>query len=70
MCTQQTAEVRNQVSGMVPKARNGARAQTPQFWEVYVGTGRLSTEVSKLGARIERFGLNKGWDFSLSTHRS
>ena len=70
MCAQQTAEVRNQVSGMVHMARDGARAKTPLFWEVYVGEGRLSTEVSRLGAHVERFGLHEGWDFSLSTHRS
>ena len=50
-------------------ARDGSRAKTPVIWEVYVGAGRLSTEVSKLGAHVERFGLNEGWDFSLSTHR-
>ena len=69
ICNQQSAEVRNQVSGMVHMARDGARAKAPLFWEVYVGEGRLSTEVAKLGAHVERFGLNEGWDFSLSTHR-
>ena len=61
----------NQVSGMIHMARDGSwsRAKTPVVWEVYVGAGRLSTEVSKLGAHVERFGLNEGWDFSLSTHR-
>ena len=52
--------MRNQVSGIVHMARDGARAKTPLFWEVYVGEGRLSTEVSKLGAHVERFGLHEG----------
>ena len=50
-------------------ARDGARAKAPLFWEVYVVEGRLSTKVAKLGAHVERFGLNEGWDFSLNTHR-
>ena len=50
ICNQQSAEVRNQVSSMVPMARDGARAKAPLFWEVYVGEGRLSTEAAKLGA--------------------
>ena len=65
ICNQQRAEVRN----MVHMARDGARAKAPLFWEVYVVEGRLSTKVAKLGAHVERFGLNEGWDFSLSTHR-
>eukprot|EP00435_Cladocopium_sp_Y103_P042289 s79_g11.t1 len=69
MCLQQTAEVRNQVASMVHLARDNACAKSPLVWEVYVGVGQFSTEVSKLGARVERFGLNEGWDFSISTHR-
>ena len=65
ICNQQRAEVRN----MVHMARDGARAKAPLFWEVYVVEGRLSTKVAKLGAHVERFGLNEGWDFSLNTHR-
>ena len=68
MCTQQTAEVQNQVSGMVHMARDGARAKRPLVWEVYVAEGRLSTEAAKLGAQVERFGLSEGW-FPLSAHR-
>ena len=50
ICNQQSAEVRNQVSGMVHMARDGARDKALLFWEVYVGDvgeGRLSTEVCK-----------------------
>ena len=69
MCTQQTTEVQNQVSGMVHMARDGARHRKPLVWEANVGEGRLSIEAAKLGAQVERFGLNEGWDFSLTTHR-
>ena len=70
MFNQQSAEVSNQVSGMVHMARDGAHAKAPLFWEVYVGEGRRSTEVAKLGAHVEGFGLTvtEGWDFSPSTH--
>ena len=47
ICNQQSAEVRNQVSGMVHMARDGAHAKAPLFWEVYVGEGRRSTEVDR-----------------------
>eukprot|EP00438_Fugacium_kawagutii_P019118 Skav204381 [mRNA] locus=scaffold4897:193896:199406:+ [translate_table: standard] len=69
MCTQQAAEVRNQVNGQVHHARDGARARPKLIWEIYVGRGRVSEEAAKLGARIERFGFQEGWDFSKSSHR-
>lgn len=69
MCTQQSAENRNQVNGQVHLARDGSRPRRKLIWEVYVGRGRVSEEAARLGAITVRFGLQEGWDFSKSSHR-
>eukprot|EP00435_Cladocopium_sp_Y103_P017323 s1784_g4.t1 len=61
MCAQQTAEVRNEVSGMVHMARGTARAKAIIFWEVYVGEGKQSNEkLKKPCPHCQSYGIKKG----------
>jgi len=38
-------------------------------WEVYVGIGRLSQELRKLGIEVSQFGLENGWDLTDPAHQ-
>ena len=53
----------------VVMARDGAPAKTKLIWEIYAGAGRITECAQQAGARVERFGLLDGWDFSKSSHR-
>ena len=39
------------------------------FWEVYSGSGNLSTVMESEGWLVQRFDYTTGWDFDLSEHR-
>ena len=67
--TQQDKENQNEVRGIVMMARRNAPSRQKVVWEVYSGEGQLSKEVSRQGAKVERFGLATGWDFSIASHR-
>ena len=66
---QQEKENQNEVKGIVMMARRNAPSKQKVVWEVYSGEGQLSKEVSKQGAKVERFGLATGWDFNKASHR-
>ena len=66
---QQEKENQNEVKGIVMMARRNAPSKQKVVWEVYSGEGQLSKEVSRQGAKVERFGLATGWDFNKASHR-
>ena len=39
------------------------------IWEVYAGRGRVSSIAESLGAEVEVFSLDSGWDFDQPDHR-
>ena len=39
------------------------------FWEVYSGSGNLSTVMESYGWLVQRFDYEEGWDFDISEHR-
>ena len=66
---EQAKEVRREVNGLVALDCDGAPAKTKLIWEVYAGAGRITECAQPVGARVERFGLQDGWDFSKASHR-
>ena len=39
-------------------------------WEVYVGEGKVSAYLTRLGADVRTFGLDDGWDLTSPTHQT
>ena len=39
------------------------------IWEVYAGRGRVASVAESLGAEVEVFSLDTGWDFDQPDHR-
>ena len=56
-------------NAMMAEAK-GPKPKERVVWEVYVGRGRVSEEISKKkNCRSERFGPHEGWDFSRPADR-
>jgi len=70
LAEQQAKEVRREVNRLCGYgSRWSTPAKTKLIWEVYAGAGRITECAQQAGARVERFGLLDGWDFSKSSHR-
>ena len=40
-----------------------------KIWEVYAGKGRTAELAAAMGAQVETFSLETGWNFDLASHR-
>ena len=60
-------EMHNDLHAYVTKELHVQPARV--IWEVYCGNARTSSLAETLGARVETFSYETGWDFDLKTHR-